>query len=231
MKKRLSRILAVVGILTVLCIVLTACISPSGSIETNQDPVANFAVQTGSKTLNVIFYGSSSFDPDGEVVLWNWDFGDGKDSSGETVAHTYMNPGTYLVRLRVQDNGGAYGEITKDVAVIAPEPIATDPVASFFYRPRFPKLVQTESKVRFNGTGSYDPDGWITWGYWSFGDGSIMSGPWTEWGMKNGEWTEFSVVREVMHTYTELGQYTIILTVVDDEGKPATAFGTVTVEE
>lgn len=228
MKKWLGRILAAVGVAAALCIVLTACISPDGSIETNQDPIANFAVQTGSKTLNVIFYGSSSFDPDGEVVLWNWNFGDGKDSSGETVAHTYINPGTYLVRLRVQDNDGAYGESTKTVVVIAPESVATDPVASFS-RYRCGGQPQTGSTICFNGRSSYDPDGWITWGHWSFGDGSIISGPWTEWGMKNGILTEFSVKREVTHTYTEPGPYTVILTVVDDEGKPATAFGTVIV--
>jgi plastocyanin len=37
----------------------------------------------------------------GDIVLWNWDFGDGGTSSEQNPSHTYTEPGTYTVSLRV----------------------------------------------------------------------------------------------------------------------------------
>lgn len=217
-KKRLGRIIAAVGLVAVLCIMLTACVGPIGR---NQDPVANFTTDQEDGTFKITFDGDSSFDLDGEVVLWNWDFGDGEEASGETVTHPYASSGTYPVQLLVQDNDGAHAEVAKDVTVAA---IVADPVASFspYYCGVQP---QTGSTICFSGTGSYDPDGWITWGYWSFGDGSMVDGSWTQW--VGG--TEFSVMREVTHTYTKLGLHAVILVIFDNDGKSASTSRIITV--
>jgi PKD repeat protein len=52
-------------------------------------------------------FGSSSSDPDGSVVRYAWDFGDGTTSTAASPAHTYAAPGNYRVRLTVTDNQGA----------------------------------------------------------------------------------------------------------------------------
>jgi len=48
--------------------------------------------------------GTSSFDPDGQIVSYRWEFGDGDQSTGSTAYHRYTTAGTYDVRLTVTDN-------------------------------------------------------------------------------------------------------------------------------
>jgi chitodextrinase len=55
--------------------------------------------------LHVHFDGYGS-DPDGEIVSWQWDFGDGGTGSGQSVDHDYSNGGDHTVTLTVTDNAG-----------------------------------------------------------------------------------------------------------------------------
>ena len=49
-------------------------------------PVANFSYSVND--LLVLFNGSSSYDRDGEIIPYTWDFGDGHTGSGMLVGHT-----------------------------------------------------------------------------------------------------------------------------------------------
>ncbi len=66
--------------------------------------------------------GTASFDPDGEVVDWQWDLGDGDTASGATVSHTYAEPGEYTVTLCVTDDGGQTSCCETTVEVTQPVP-------------------------------------------------------------------------------------------------------------
>jgi serine protease len=55
------------------------------------------------------FDGSASFDPDGTIVSYQWDFGDGSSGSTAVLSHSYALPGTYTVILFVTDDGGLVG--------------------------------------------------------------------------------------------------------------------------
>jgi hypothetical protein len=57
-------------------------------------------------------------DPDGTIVSWAWNFGDGTSGSGQTVSHTYANGNTYNVTLTVTDNNGATGTLSQSVTPI-----------------------------------------------------------------------------------------------------------------
>jgi PKD repeat protein/uncharacterized protein YgiM (DUF1202 family) len=59
--------------------------------------------QVGEK---LTFDGSSSSDPDGTIVSYGWDFGDGATGSGVNVSHSYAAAGNYNVTLTVTDDGG-----------------------------------------------------------------------------------------------------------------------------
>lgn len=63
------------------------------------------------------FDGSGSADPDGTVVAWEWDFGDGTLAAGASVQHTWTAPGTYVVRLTVRDDDGAPRTLVVEQAV------------------------------------------------------------------------------------------------------------------
>ncbi|UCH88374.1 MAG: S8 family serine peptidase, partial [Thermoplasmata archaeon] len=77
----------------------------------NNPPVAMLEVIPREAAIGspVTFDGSGSFDTDGDVVKYLFDFGDGKNSSwidNEMTQHIYESNGTYLATLRVEDNGG-----------------------------------------------------------------------------------------------------------------------------
>lgn len=73
-------------------------------------PVARFSANPyrGTAPLTVFFDASASFDYDGFIILYSWDFGDGAviDTTSPTVNHTYNTPGEYRVSLKVRDSGG-----------------------------------------------------------------------------------------------------------------------------
>lgn len=104
-----------------VALVVSACgsdRSPTGvddqAPRPNEPPVAAFQVSDfeGAAPFMVTFDGRASSDPDGEIVDFRWEFGDGATAAGEVVSHTYEDPGAYRPRLTVTDDRGA-----RDVAV------------------------------------------------------------------------------------------------------------------
>jgi PKD repeat protein len=154
----------------------------------------------GTATVDVLFDGSGSSDPDGNVVEWNWNFGDGTTGTGETPTHAYATEGTYDVTLTVVDNDGLTSEPAATTAEIGPADQL--PIAD----PNGPYSGKEGQEVNFDGTGSYDPDGGIIESYaWNFGDGNTGIGP------------------TPTNVYDIAGTYTVTLTVVDDEGQVSLA--------
>lgn len=90
-------------------------------INTNIPPVANFTFvpQTPQVNTEITFNASSSYDPDGSIVNYTWDFGDGTTAEGKVVTHSYSVSGIYRVTLTVTDNNGTKTSLTK-VLVIQP---------------------------------------------------------------------------------------------------------------
>jgi serine protease len=80
----------------------------------NQPPVADFTFTTN---LLEVTFTDQSYDPDGTIVSWDWDFGDSTGSTLQNPVHTYAASGTYPVTLTVTDNDGATDYVTKDVTV------------------------------------------------------------------------------------------------------------------
>lgn len=66
-----------------------------------------------------MFSAADSYDEDGTIVSFEWDFGDGYTDSGETVEHRYDSTGTYLVTLTVTDEDGATSNDTVTVFITA----------------------------------------------------------------------------------------------------------------
>ena len=77
--------------------------------EPNLAPTAAFtaAPSTAVPDEPVAFDASGSYDPDGSLVSYLWDFGDGSIGSGAAIAHRFSQAGTFPVTLTVTDNDGA----------------------------------------------------------------------------------------------------------------------------
>jgi len=187
--------------------------------EESEEPQQTVTAQAGEDQSGSVG-DSLTFDASGStvspvledtIVLYSWDWdGDGtydETSEEAVVTHTFDEAGTYEVTLKVT----AFEDIsdTDSLTVTIDEPNEV-PIAD----PGGPYTATAGEELTFNGSKSQDPDGSITEYIWDFGDGSTGS--------------EVNPV----NTYDEAGEYTVTLTVEDDDGAlSAEVTTTVTVEE
>ncbi|MGV3487087.1 MAG: S8 family serine peptidase [Tuberibacillus sp.] len=83
----------------------------------NEKPVPLFdAPAKPKKNQNVTFDGNASYDPDGQIVKYEWNFGDGSGAQGVVVTHKF-NKGNFNVTLTVTDNRGAKASVTRKIQV------------------------------------------------------------------------------------------------------------------
>ena len=127
---------------------------------------------------SILFDASDSLDPDGGLLLYTWDFGDGETSDLVNPIKTYEQPGAYPVSLTVRNGTGT--EWGSDVARIAAL-IREGPIANA----GSDMTVCTNQAVRFDGSGSTDADGAVNAFSWVFGDGGTASGERPEYRFKN----------------------------------------------
>ncbi|MDH5780885.1 MAG: PKD domain-containing protein, partial [Candidatus Bathyarchaeota archaeon] len=92
-----------------------------------QPPIASFIHSPTEPQANetVTFNASSSSDPDGTIVSYEWAFGDGTNGTSEIATHTYADNGTYVVILNVTDNNELSDTTSKEVRVGNRSPNAT----------------------------------------------------------------------------------------------------------
>ena len=128
-------------------------------MEVNAPPRARFEAECERFACSFL---ESSEDPDGEIVSWKWDFGDGSGSEEREPSHSYATGGTYEASLTVTDDDGATDTATRTVRVSAP------PTASF--------TVSCDGLACTFTDTSTDPGGSIVSRSWDFGDGDGGSG-------------------------------------------------------
>jgi hypothetical protein len=86
----------------------------------NRRPVAAY-VRSGRAVARhaLRFDASRASDPDGRIVSYRWDFGDGAHARGRVATHAYAHRGAYRIRLTVTDDEGATATKLLHVAVAA----------------------------------------------------------------------------------------------------------------
>jgi len=84
----------------------------------NRNPWAVFSPNVSIACKgDAIKFTSSSYDTDGFIVNWTWNFGDGNVSYEENPTHVYDRSGFYTVQLRVVDDDGAVGIAKRTVSI------------------------------------------------------------------------------------------------------------------
>ena len=163
---------------------------------------------------NLTFDASKSYDPDGFIVLYEWDLGNTDIRYGKTVKYAYTKAGTYTVSLTVEDDYGLKNTYTTTATIKEEpqeepeEPVNIGPIANAG-GPYYEFVGET---ILFDASDSYDPDGVDLIFKWSFGDGNTSS------------------LEMPTHSYSKEGNYSIRLTVTDEDGATdnATTFALIT---
>lgn len=154
-----------------------------GTVQITQKAPVAHASAPGSVALGraATFDGSRSYDPDGRIASWAWDFdGDGiADAQGTRPAWRFAAPGRRQVRLIVRDEWGAEAtsDVWTDVVNQAPTAVITTPEA-----------VVTGEPATFEATRSHDADSTITRYEWDFDrdDRWDATGPRVTWRFEGG---------------------------------------------
>ncbi|MFI5129509.1 MAG: PKD domain-containing protein, partial [Chitinophagales bacterium] len=154
-----------------------------------QNPVANFtaSVTSGCAALTVYFTDQSTGNP----TSWNWEFSDGTLSNVQNPTVTFSIPGTYSVKLVVQNANGIAQFERLNYITVFPSP-AVDFTANI-------TLSCVPAAINFTDL-STTPVGTIASWEWDFGDGGT------------------STQQNPSHTYNNAGFYTVTLSVTSSTG-------------
>ena len=169
----------------------------------NQQPVA---VLEGDATATVgaqaTFTGASSYDPDGSITNYTFNFGDGTgdqdNGTDPVINHTFTSANTFTVVMTVTDNLGATDADTMQVAVTT-EP--NNPPNAVMICPSSGQIGQS---LQFDASNSTDSDGTIVNYTFNFGDGT-------------GD-HDNALNPLIFHTFTTESTFQVRLIVTDDKG-------------
>jgi PKD repeat protein len=138
----------------------------------NTPPIASAGgPYSGVAGTTLIQFSGSGSDPDGDPISFTWHFGDDTTASGMMPTHTYSTAGNYTVELVVEDDRGGRTSAVTSAEITAPI-VNLAPVAD----PGGPYNGETGVEIRFDGSGSTDPNDDALFYNWNFGDGATGTG-------------------------------------------------------
>jgi len=95
----------------------------------------------------VTFNASASYDPDGYIVSYEWDFGDDATGTGMIVTHAYDVAGDYIVTLNITDDDGE-----TDTKTLDPDDPLNLPVSIIFHDVAVVNVASNVTNVLTNET-------------------------------------------------------------------------------
>ena len=161
-------------------------------VKINSVPIANAGADEIICSGDIVTLDASqSYDVDGDLLKYEWDFGDSTFSNGITVNKSYNTPGLYSVKLKVTDNSGLECNYSYDTKILR---VVDSPIAF-----AGEDIITCRGKETFfNAYKSTDIDGIVNSFSWNFGDETIAGG------------------EKVSHVYKKVGVYTVILTITGE---------------
>ncbi|NOG53824.1 MAG: PKD domain-containing protein [Planctomycetes bacterium] len=162
----------------------------------NVDPIVDPGPDVDSNEGDLVYFDAWAEDPGDDTLTYSWDFGDGSTAQGVDLfspTHTYLRPDTYEVILTVSDEDGGESVATLNAFVAN-----TDPTVSI-----------GQDRVAYTGDEEVFGIEWTEPGddtmhvIWDFGDGTVVEG---------------DELFETSHVFSQADQYTVTVTLQDEEG-------------
>jgi len=187
--------------------------NPQGNLEAwmmrlpNEVPVANAGgPYSGTKKTPVSFDASKSSDPEGSLLSYRWDFGDGTIGAGQTPSHIYEKSGTYVASVVVNDGVQDSAPVTTSVAVANDVPVAQFSGPANDYK---------KTAITWDGLLSSDANADPLTYLWNFGDGTSI----------------ITSASALTHSFASVGSYVVSLVVNDGEANSTPATRTIVIQD
>jgi PKD repeat protein len=162
------------------------------NITINAQPIISVEpVIYGAPNQTIKFDASASIDPDGEIIDYEWSFGQLGLKNGSVIETSFEKAGVYSVKITLTDNSRAPNNQSAEIVkvIINDSPVA---VAGL------DKINRLGQITRFDAGNSRDSDGDIIDYEWDLGDGTLLNG------------------KVVEHSYKSTGLYVVRLKIKDN---------------
>ncbi|NOT52611.1 MAG: PKD domain-containing protein, partial [Chitinophagaceae bacterium] len=176
--------------------------SGTATVIVNPLPTSSFNHSAPSCETGTINFTDLSVPNAGNIISWQWDFGDGSPvitinaPASPNVSHTFASAGTYNVTLITTTDKGCVSITPAQQVIISPRPLAGFIIPEVCLSDTYAQFIDT-SKVAI-------PDAVVAW-QWNFGDPG--SGPLNLSGLQNPQ-----------HSYSAVGPYNVELIVTSNNG-------------
>ncbi len=162
------------------------------SLTTSANIIPDYEITNNCLGETVVFT-NSSIGNDSDVLVWEWEFGDGSTSNDKNPTHTYSQPGTYTISLTPRTASGLCDNaLTKEINV------RTIPNVSFEIKDK----LAANTPINLTNTSTNFTKNSNTTFQWIVDDG--------------GGFRYFD--ENPTHTFSQPGNYQIILSVTDTIG-------------
>lgn len=183
---------------------------PKPATGTPPVTVASASTSTTYPDTPIQFDASRSWDLDGSITSYAWDFGDGTQGTGASATHSYSAHGHYVVTLQLTDNLGATAN--NDVYLLYVEVLPTTPAQATTSPPV--AAIHTDGNARPVGT-RVAFDARSSWQWTDVGGNLVgLNGPELsyDWSFSGGS-TSDSTSPTPTWNFTQTGNYPVKLTV------------------
>ncbi|MFD0748517.1 PKD domain-containing protein [Mucilaginibacter calamicampi] len=180
-------------------------ISPETTVHIKKLPVASFNATASDCVNSNVLLTNNSTAPEGNIVKWTWNFGDGTPAEDKTTAatfsHVFTAVGTYTVKLIVTTDMGCISAVFQKDITIHPVPVVD------FILPD----ACIDDVAKFTDLSTIDDHTESEFTYaWNFGDVNATAA------------NNISNQKNAQHKYSAPGNYTVLLTVTSKYGCKST---------
>ena len=119
-------------------------------VPVNDMPTAGFEPTVNKNVVSFADLSNDNLDPNGGIIAWAWDFGNGQTSEEQNPVATYDAVGEFTVTLVVTDNEGATAEFSSSVDVVEVTSVEAETLPTAFeVFQNYPNPFNPSTQIKF----------------------------------------------------------------------------------